>query len=50
VRRPNDLKGPALAFVANTPARAVPTVENNYTPLIVLAAVAVVVAVLLFTL
>jgi hypothetical protein len=50
VRRPNDLKGPALAFVANTPARAVPAVTTNYTPIIVFAAVAFLVALVLISL
>ncbi len=49
VRRPSDLKGPALAFApTNTPARALPApTTSNLTPILVLIGVVVAAAVLL---
>ena len=52
VRRPNDLKGPALAYApTSTPSRAVPVpTTSNFTPILVLIGAGLVAALLIATL
>ena len=51
VRRPNDRRGPALAFAHSTPQRAaVPVRKTNFTPLLILGALAFFFALLIVTL